>query len=122
MASVTNAFPGILDALQEARSIDSGAILERQTAPDPSTRFNAQEQYVSTSGEHAFVAPNLAGGDQRGPCPGLNAMGVCYPSPGEPIDADCKQEQTTGTSHTMVLDLTPTSLKAHSRPSACLRT
>ncbi|EGP89784.1 uncharacterized protein MYCGRDRAFT_90507 [Zymoseptoria tritici IPO323] len=74
MASVTNAFPGILDALQEARSIDSGAILERQTAPDPSTRFNAQEQYVSTSGEHAFVAPNLAGGDQRGPCPGLNAM------------------------------------------------
>ncbi|SMY20994.1 unnamed protein product [Zymoseptoria tritici ST99CH_1A5] len=74
MASVTNAFPGILDALQEARSIDSGAILERQTAPDPSTRFNAQEQYVSTSGEHAFVAPDLAGGDQRGPCPGLNAM------------------------------------------------
>lgn len=36
--------------------------------------FNAAEQYVSNQGEYAFVAPNLAGGDQRGPCPGLNAM------------------------------------------------
>ncbi|KAH6694830.1 hypothetical protein BKA61DRAFT_637428 [Leptodontidium sp. MPI-SDFR-AT-0119] len=33
-------------------------------------------QHVSTTGEHAFVAPNLAAGDQRGPCPGLNAMGM----------------------------------------------
>lgn len=71
MVSVTNAFPGILDQL-EARS--NTKLLERQQAPDLSTRFNAAEQYVSTSGEHAFVAPT--GNDQRGPCPGLNAMGV----------------------------------------------
>lgn len=73
LVSVTNAFPGILEAL-EARTLESESMLKRQTAPDPSTRFNAAEQYVSTSGEHAFVAPDLAGGDQRGPCPGLNAM------------------------------------------------
>jgi hypothetical protein len=36
--------------------------------------FNAAEQYVSTTGEYVFVAPNLSGGDVRGPCPGLNAM------------------------------------------------
>lgn len=33
--------------------------------------FNAKEQYVSTSGEHAWVAPGPT--DLRGPCPGLNA-------------------------------------------------
>jgi hypothetical protein len=35
--------------------------------------FNATEQYVSTSGHYAYVAPDLSN-DQRGPCPGLNAM------------------------------------------------
>ncbi|KAI0194251.1 hypothetical protein F4808DRAFT_474884 [Astrocystis sublimbata] len=34
--------------------------------------FNAQEQYVSNKGAHAFVAPSSK--DLRGPCPGLNAM------------------------------------------------
>lgn len=33
--------------------------------------FDAQSQLVSTSGEHAFVAPGPD--DARGPCPGLNA-------------------------------------------------
>lgn len=36
--------------------------------------FDPATQYVSNQGQYAFVAPNLAGGDQRGPCPGLNAM------------------------------------------------
>ena len=26
------------------------------------------------SGKHAFQPPNFAKGDQRGPCPGLNAL------------------------------------------------
>lgn len=26
------------------------------------------------SGDHAFVPPNIEAGDQRGPCPGLNAL------------------------------------------------
>ena len=41
---------------------------KRQLSFDPTT------QYVSTTGKHAFVAPNFAAGDQRGPCPGLNAL------------------------------------------------
>ncbi|KAH7329914.1 Chloroperoxidase [Rhexocercosporidium sp. MPI-PUGE-AT-0058] len=39
--------------------------------------FDAAKQYVSTHGQYEFVAPkapNTYNGDQRGPCPGLNAM------------------------------------------------
>lgn len=36
--------------------------------------FNAQEQYVSNQGIYSFVPPNFEAGDQRGPCPGLNAL------------------------------------------------
>ncbi len=32
--------------------------------------FDAASQYVSNQGEHQFVPPNFAAGDQRGPCPG----------------------------------------------------
>ncbi|KAF2226868.1 Chloroperoxidase, partial [Elsinoe ampelina] len=31
-------------------------------------------QRIDTSGSHAFVAPDFSKGDQRGPCPGLNAL------------------------------------------------
>ncbi|KAF2501596.1 hypothetical protein BU16DRAFT_569583 [Lophium mytilinum] len=34
--------------------------------------FDAKSQYVSNTGAHKFVPPS--GSDQRGPCPGLNAM------------------------------------------------
>ena len=40
--------------------------LKRQTTFDPIS------QHVSTTGKYAFVAPGA--GDQRGPCPGLNAL------------------------------------------------
>ncbi|KAF2149018.1 Cloroperoxidase [Myriangium duriaei CBS 260.36] len=36
------------------------------------TTFDAASQYISTSGQYKFVAPGS--GDQRGPCPGLNAL------------------------------------------------
>ncbi|KAL8707969.1 MAG: hypothetical protein Q9225_007677 [Loekoesia sp. 1 TL-2023] len=36
--------------------------------------FDPAAQHVSTTGEHAWVAPNFAAGDKRGPCPGLNAL------------------------------------------------
>lgn len=29
---------------------------------------------IEVTGEHAFVAPDFGAGDQRGPCPGLNAL------------------------------------------------
>ena len=40
--------------------------LKRQTTFDPTA------QHVSTTEKHAWVAPRA--GDQRGPCPGLNAL------------------------------------------------
>ncbi|KAL9134606.1 MAG: hypothetical protein Q9175_004205 [Cornicularia normoerica] len=40
--------------------------LKRQATFDPTS------QHVSTTGEYAWVAPGA--GDQRGPCPGLNAL------------------------------------------------
>ncbi|KAL8735008.1 MAG: hypothetical protein Q9166_001133 [cf. Caloplaca sp. 2 TL-2023] len=42
--------------------------VKRQIAFDPVA------QRVSTTGEYAWKAPNLAAGDKRGPCPGLNAL------------------------------------------------
>ena len=36
--------------------------------------FDPSSQYISTNGTHEFKAPNLSAGDQRGPCPGLNAL------------------------------------------------
>lgn len=37
-------------------------------------KFDAKKQRISVSGQHAFHAPNFKAGDQRGPCPGLNAL------------------------------------------------
>ncbi|ORY70187.1 uncharacterized protein BCR38DRAFT_332499 [Pseudomassariella vexata] len=39
-----------------------------------SATFNAKQQRIRVDGEYAFVPPNLKAGDQRGPCPGLNAL------------------------------------------------
>ena len=36
--------------------------------------FDPPAQLVDVSGENAFVPPNFATGDQRGPCPVLNAL------------------------------------------------
>ena len=47
---------------------------ERETNVKRRLSFDAKSQHVSTTGSHAFVAPNFAAGDQRGPCPGLNAL------------------------------------------------
>jgi hypothetical protein len=52
-----------------AATIESEAKERRQLIPPT---FDAPTQYVSTTGEHAYVAPTST--DLRGPCPGLNAM------------------------------------------------
>ncbi|KAF2091596.1 oxidase [Saccharata proteae CBS 121410] len=36
--------------------------------------FDALSTPLDITGDHAFVAPDIEGGDQRGPCPGLNAL------------------------------------------------
>ncbi|XEV01096.1 hypothetical protein FSHL1_006383 [Fusarium sambucinum] len=36
--------------------------------------FDALKEPIDVSGQHEFIPPNFAKGDQRGPCPGLNAL------------------------------------------------
>ena len=74
-----NAFPSMMFNIAEresktveeiARSINDGSLEARSL--EKRVGFNAAQQYVSTTGNHAFVAPGPS--DLRGPCPGLNAM------------------------------------------------
>ena len=79
LAIRTNAFPHIAaDALKSlARDPNSPSGCPYTNTNKPGKRqngFDPSTQYVSTTGPHAFVAPDLTGGDQRGPCPGLNAL------------------------------------------------
>jgi len=73
------AFPAaaIEYAAKAERDAAASASVEGAVAKFRATRaspgFNAAAQYVSTEGKYAFVAPDLTV-DQRGPCPGLNAM------------------------------------------------
>ncbi|OJD18597.1 hypothetical protein AJ78_01368 [Emergomyces pasteurianus Ep9510] len=36
--------------------------------------FDTMKKPIEITGDHAFVPPNFEAGDQRGPCPGLNAL------------------------------------------------
>ena len=54
-----------------AATVEANAKARRAGTPI-APGFSASEQYVSTTGDHAFVPPRS--GDLRGPCPGLNAM------------------------------------------------
>ena len=71
------AYPQIATQVLEARAAKPEAdadIESRQSNPPPPVppTFDAKFQYVSTKGIHKFVAPGPT--DQRGPCPGLNAL------------------------------------------------
>lgn len=83
--SVVNvsAYPGQMDSLMgpiyaEAykqnfkRQIDATAPQGTGALPATPPPFDAAAQYVSNQGIHAFVAPGPT--DQRGECPGLNAL------------------------------------------------
>ncbi|KAI1356737.1 hypothetical protein F5Y01DRAFT_321125 [Xylaria sp. FL0043] len=50
----------------------SGCPMAKRQASGVTPPFDAKIQYVSNTGEHAFVPPSNS--DRRGPCPGLNAM------------------------------------------------
>lgn len=65
----THAFPYI--AL-EAASKKAGPSVRAAERRSPG--FNAAAQLIDVTGAHAFVPPNFAAGDLRGPCPGLNAL------------------------------------------------
>ncbi|KAF2725839.1 Cloroperoxidase [Polychaeton citri CBS 116435] len=53
---------------QDALGISKG---QTNCGPTPCTTFDAQDQLVSLTGDHAYASPGP--GDIRGPCPGLNA-------------------------------------------------
>lgn len=62
------AYPNILQHLESQKAG------KRSEAPKLQKRvaFDAAQQLVDVTGDYAFVAPG--DGDQRGPCPGLNAL------------------------------------------------
>ncbi|KAK3672124.1 hypothetical protein LTR78_008095 [Recurvomyces mirabilis] len=81
---VVLAFPGLMGVIRspESSQIDKRAIVYppdrppqyKGTRPNtglPPPPFNAEDQLVSTTGDHIWIAPGP--NDLRGPCPGLNA-------------------------------------------------
>jgi len=70
VAGLARAYPNIHQHLEErnTHSDSSWGGLLPLTTP----KFDAEAQYVDTTGEHAWKAPGET--DQRGPCPGLNAL------------------------------------------------
>lgn len=64
-AGLTAAYPNILAELEAKKQAPS---LKKRLGGI----FDAASQKVDVSGAHAFTPPGS--GDQRGPCPGLNAL------------------------------------------------
>ena len=64
-----SAFPHVAENVAARLASASPRSTEKRTVT-----FNPTAQLVDVTGEHAFVPPNFAAGDQRGPCPGLNAL------------------------------------------------
>lgn len=71
LAGLSNAYPNILQHLRDQEAASGAAVVKRQT-PLSTPPFDAKSQLVDVTGEHAFKAPGST--DQRGPCPGLNAL------------------------------------------------
>jgi hypothetical protein len=69
LSGLASAYPDILQHLEEA---GASARREKRQTPYSTPPFDAQAQYVDTTGPYSFVAPGP--NDQRGPCPGLNAL------------------------------------------------
>lgn len=79
LAAKVSCFPHLaMDSMTDA--IRDEALSKRQSAPPQGAgalplvppAFDAEDQLIDVSGEHEFVAPGP--GDQRGQCPGLNAL------------------------------------------------
>jgi Peroxidase, family 2 len=64
-----SAFPHVAEGVATRLTSASPRRSEKRTVT-----FDPAAQLVDVTSEHAFVPPNFAAGDQRGPCPGLNAL------------------------------------------------
>ena len=71
LIALSNAFPAQLLATL-TKDLDLENLTSTTTKRSANVDFDPKAQYISTSGAHAFVAPGP--NDQRGPCPGLNAL------------------------------------------------
>lgn len=72
-ASAVSAYPAAkFEAI--ARVANYADLQQAKRELSKKSTFNAKAQRISTSGVNAFVPPNFKAGDQRGPCPGLNAL------------------------------------------------
>lgn len=73
LIAVSDAYPSIARHLaDEAAAKKDNTLLAKVKRAASLVPFDAGSQYISNTGDHAFVAPG--DGDARGPCPGLNAM------------------------------------------------
>ena len=68
LAALSDAYPSIAEHLARQEAAKSSTFTKIKRA----VGFDASAQYISNKGANAFVAPGP--NDQRGPCPGLNAM------------------------------------------------
>jgi len=81
--------------------------LSRSAASQPkgnekrTVTFDPASQLVDVTGEHAFVPPDFDAGDQRGPCPGLNALANHNYLPHNGVSAwtDIANQTVAGMSH-----------------------
>lgn len=78
LALPITAFPAVsleqLATINQRTTPEDFQKIRRQQVEKRASTFDASKQHISTTGQNAFVAPNFAAGDQRGPCPGLNAL------------------------------------------------
>lgn len=54
--------------------VKSGGSSKHHHAHDKRLLFDPLTTPIEVTGDHAFIAPDFDAGDQRGPCPGLNAL------------------------------------------------
>lgn len=72
LATTVSAFPRVAQeaAYQLSRSVKS----ESRSNEKRDVAFDPAAQLVDVTGAHTFTPPDFSAGDQRGPCPGLNAL------------------------------------------------
>lgn len=66
------AFPRVAQEVAARMSRSAGAA--PKSIEERAVTFDPAAQLVDVTGVHSFTPPNFDAGDQRGPCPGLNAL------------------------------------------------
>ncbi|KAJ9134364.1 Oxidase [Pleurostoma richardsiae] len=77
LSSSVHSFPTVLEGpLGQALASRLSAKLSSAVAKRAEKRllFDPLTTPIEVTGDHEFIPPNFANGDQRGPCPGLNAL------------------------------------------------